>query len=249
MSLSNLFKNDISSSFIIPASEIFNPTPHQSFIMKKPESTEKVKDKVELSNTNTKPKNFMDILSNNVSVNNQAQPSVNHQAPFVKQSPPTIIQKQINHNILEKIIENKPHVVPKLVEKVVVPKLVEKVDVPRVVEKIIEVPRVVEKIVEVPRVVEKIVEKSVMYENKEKVNKLEVDVEKIRELNSKYLQVINEVNEELLKIKTETPRKINLLEDENKQLSQKVIELSNALVNAVNHNKNLTRALVFRGGR
>jgi len=82
-------------------------------------------------------------------------------------------------------------------------------------------------------------------ENKEKVHKLEVDVDKLRELNMKYLQVINDVNEELLKIKTETPRKINMLEEENNKLSQKVVELSNALVNAINQNKTLSRALAM----
>jgi hypothetical protein len=100
-----------------------------------------------------------------------------------------------------------------------------------------------EVVVELPRVVE------VPVEHKEKVNKLEVDVDKLRELNMKYLQVINDVNEELLKIKTETPRKINLLEEENNKLSQKVVELSNALVNAKNHNKTLSRALTMRGMR
>jgi len=240
MSLSNLFKNDISSSFIIPANEIFNPSAHQSIIMKKTESVDKPKETVEFSNlkkNETTNKTFIDILSNNVSTTNQSKPVVNEPVKQVPQA--AIIQKQVNQNIIEKIIENKPHV----------PKVVEKKEVPKVVEKIVEVPKVVEKIVEVPKVVEKIVEKQVMYENKDKVNKLEVDVEKIRELNSKYLQVINEVNEELLKLKTETPKKINLLEEENKLLSQKILELSNALVNAVNQNKNLTRALAFRGGR
>ena len=238
MSLSNLFKNDISSSFIIPANEIFNPSPHQSIIMKKPESLEKPKETIEFSNlkkNETENKTFIDFLSNNVSTINQSKPVINEP---VKKVQAEIIQKQVNQNIIEKIIENKPQV----------PKVVEKKEVPKVVEKK-EVPKVVEKIVEVPKVVEKIVEKQVMYENKDKVNKLEVDVEKIRELNSKYLQVINEVNEELLKLKTETPKKINLLEEENKLLSQKILELSNALVNAVNQNKNLTRALAFRGSR
>jgi hypothetical protein len=206
--------------------------------MKKPESLEKPKETIEFSNlkkNETENKTFIDFLSNNVSTINQSKPVINEP---VKQVQAAIIQKQVNQNIIEKIIENKPQV----------PKVVEKKEVPKVVEKK-EVPKVVEKIVEVPKVVEKIVEKQVMYENKDKVNKLEVDVEKIRELNSKYLQVINEVNEELLKLKTETPKKINLLEEENKLLSQKILELSNALVNAVNQNKNLTRALAFRGSR
>jgi hypothetical protein len=115
----------------------------------------------------------------------------------------------------------------------------------RKLSEVVVAPRVVEapRVVKAPRVVE------VQVENIEKVQKLENDIDKLRELNMKYLQVINEVNEELLKIKTETPRKINVLEDENNKLSQKVVELSNALVNAINQNKTLSRALALKSIR
>ncbi len=223
MSLINLFKNDLSESVLLPVNEILNPSSHQKLSLKK-----------EIVVPNEKPQQvslFNDIKSDSI-FDKISKTIHENQAPVDQNNnkPESVIineAKKNNNSKLDQLINRKPS------------------------ELVVEAPRVVERVVEVPRVVERVVERvlEVPVENKEKVNKLEVDVDKLRELNMKYLQVINDVNEELLKIKTETPRKINLLEEENNKLSQKVVELSNALLNAMNQNKTLSRALTMRGLR
>jgi len=226
MSLGNLFKNSLSESVLLPINEIMNPTAHQKIILKKDSVVSNEKpEQINMFN-----KIQSDTLFDKISKTIHENQPVNHD----NKKPEAVIineQKRNNNSKLDQLINRKPS------ELVEAPRVV--VEAPCVV---VEAPRVVETprvVVEAPRVVE------VHVENKEKVHKLEVDVDKLRELNMKYLQVINDVNEELLKIKTETPRKINMLEEENNKLSQKVVELSNALVNAINQNKTLSRALAM----
>jgi hypothetical protein len=75
------------------------------------------------------------------------------------------------------------------------------------------------------------------------------NVEHVRSLNAKYIQVINQINEELMKLKSDAT-KINAenasLKKENNDLSKKVSELSNAVLNVVQQNKTLSRALGLR---
>jgi hypothetical protein len=81
------------------------------------------------------------------------------------------------------------------------------------------------------------------------VSKVPSDLEQVRSLNAKYLQVINQINEELIKLKTDTLKTTAenaSLKKENNDLSNKVSELSNALMNVVKQNKNLSRALGIR---
>ena len=75
------------------------------------------------------------------------------------------------------------------------------------------------------------------------------DLEHVRSLNAKYIQVINQINEELMKLKSEatkTNAENASLKKENNDLSKKVSELSNAVLNVVQQNKTLSRALGLR---
>jgi CRISPR-associated protein Cas8b1/Cst1 subtype I-B len=81
------------------------------------------------------------------------------------------------------------------------------------------------------------------------VSKVPSDLEQVRTLNAKYIQVINQINEELMKLKTDslkTTAENASLKKENNDLSNKVSELSNALMNVVQQNKSLSRALGIR---
>ena len=82
----------------------------------------------------------------------------------------------------------------------------------------------------------------------EDVSNVKAELEQVKALNSKYLEVINQINEELLKVKSET-KSVNenaFLAKENKDLKGKVTELSNAIINLVQQNKTLSRALGLR---
>ncbi len=109
------------------------------------------------------------------------------------------------------------------------------------------------------------------------VSKGESDLDQVKQLNAKYIQVINEINEELTKLKSEAARttaenaslksdavkttaeNASLKSDavkttaenaelkkENNDLSNKVSELSNAILNVVQQNKTLSHALGLR---
>ncbi len=95
------------------------------------------------------------------------------------------------------------------------------------------------------------------------VSKGESDFVQVKQLNAKYIQVINEINEELTKLKSEAARtsaeNASLKSDavktsaenadlkkENNDLSNKVSELSNAILNVVQQNKTLSHALGLR---
>lgn len=83
----------------------------------------------------------------------------------------------------------------------------------------------------------------------EDVSKVASDLEHVRSLNAKYIQVINQINEELMKLKsdaTKTNAENASLKKENNDLSKKVSELSNAVLNVVQQNKTLSRALGLR---
>jgi hypothetical protein len=75
------------------------------------------------------------------------------------------------------------------------------------------------------------------------------DLDQVRSLNVKYIQVINQINEELTKLKsdaTKTTAENASLKKENNELSNKVSELSKAVLNVVQQNKTLSRALGLR---
>ncbi len=75
------------------------------------------------------------------------------------------------------------------------------------------------------------------------------ELEQVKSLNAKYLQVINQINEELTKVKsdaTKTTVENASLKKENNDLNNKVSELSNAVLNVVQQNKTLSRALGLR---
>jgi hypothetical protein len=81
------------------------------------------------------------------------------------------------------------------------------------------------------------------------VSKGASDLEQVRSLNTKYIQVINQINEELMKLKsdaTKTTAENASLKTQNKDLSNKISELSNAVLNVVQQNKTLSRALGLR---
>jgi hypothetical protein len=100
---------------------------------------------------------------------------------------------------------------------------------------------IVEKIVEVPK--EVIVEKIVHDES------ARVELEQVKALNTKYLQVINQMNEELMTVKTNEGKNLNVVAEavkEKEELVSKVEELTKALLNVINQNKLLSRALGLR---
>jgi hypothetical protein len=81
------------------------------------------------------------------------------------------------------------------------------------------------------------------------LSKVTSDTDHVRSLNAKYIQVINQINEELMKLKTDaikTTAENASLKKENNELSNKVSELSNAVLNVVQQNKTLSRALGLR---
>lgn len=114
---------------------------------------------------------------------------------------------------------------------------------PKVNEVIGEVPKevIVERIVEVPK--EVIVERIVQDES------ARVELEQVKALNAKYLQVINQMNEELMTVKTNEGKNLNAVAEavkEKEGLISKVDELTKALLNVITQNKLLSRALGLR---
>jgi len=118
-----------------------------------------------------------------------------------------------------------------------------KVESENVEQKVKEV--IVEKIIEVPK--EVIVEKIVRDESA--LLQVQVELEQVKTLNAKYLQVINQINEELMNVKAnEGKNSTNLAEitKEKDQLVSKVDELTKALHNVIHQNRLLSRALGLR---
>jgi len=104
---------------------------------------------------------------------------------------------------------------------------------------------IVEKIVEVPK--EVIVEKIVRDESA--LLQVQVELEQVKSLNAKYLQVINEINEELMNVKANEGKNSSSVAEVTKEketLAVKVEELTKALLNVIQQNKLLSRALGLR---
>jgi hypothetical protein len=104
---------------------------------------------------------------------------------------------------------------------------------------------IVERIVEVPK--EIIIEKIVRDESA--LLHAQVELEQVKSLNGKYLQVINQINEELMTVKANEGKNSAVAVDavkEKEVLVAKIEELTKALVNVINQNKLLSRALGMR---
>ena len=100
---------------------------------------------------------------------------------------------------------------------------------------------IVERIVEVPK--EVIVERIVKDES------ARVELEQVKALNTKYLQVINQMNEELMTVKTNEGNNLNAVVEaakEKESLVSKVDELTKALLNVITQNRLLSRAVGLR---
>jgi len=97
------------------------------------------------------------------------------------------------------------------------------------------------------RVREVIVEKIVRDESA--ILQAKAEVEQIKTLNAKYLQVINQLNDELMTVKTNEGKKSITASEALKEkdaLNAKIEELTKALLNVINQNKLLSRALGMR---
>ena len=97
------------------------------------------------------------------------------------------------------------------------------------------------------RIREVIVEKIVRDESA--ILQAKAEVEQIKTLNAKYLQVINQLNDELMTVKTNEGKKSITASEALKEkdaLNAKIEELTKALLNVINQNKLLSRALGMR---
>ena len=118
-----------------------------------------------------------------------------------------------------------------------------KVESENVEQKVKEV--IVEKIIEVPK--EVIVEKIVRDESA--LLQVQVELEQVKALNAKYLQVINQINEELMNVKANEGKSSTSVAEvtkEKDQLVSKVDELTKALHHVIHQNRMLSRALGLR---
>jgi len=78
---------------------------------------------------------------------------------------------------------------------------------------------------------------------------VQVELEQVKSLNAKYLQVINEINEELMNVKANEGKNSSSVAEVTKEketLAVKVEELTKALLNVIQQNKLLSRALGLR---
>jgi hypothetical protein len=97
------------------------------------------------------------------------------------------------------------------------------------------------------KVREVIVEKIVRDESA--ILQAKAEVEQIKTLNAKYLQVINQLNDELMTVKTNDGKNSIAAAEALKEkdaLNAKIEELTKALLNVINQNKLLSRALGMR---
>ena len=98
-----------------------------------------------------------------------------------------------------------------------------------------------------PVVVEKVVEKVVR--DDAALLKSQAELEQVKLMNSKYLQVINHSNEELMTARSNEGKNaaaVVSISKERDELSSKVEELTKALLNVISQNKLLSRALGLR---